>query len=218
MPNHVKDKRVCTKCHRYMGQNEQLCFECESANYICFIDSAKTVLPGISGQQNILPQFQMQTGGKSSSKTDNKSTARNEKNDTRIFPNDAESRTYIPYMYDWTIARHTYLRENPYCKLCEIASKKTRAVDVIHVIPVDSTSTAFWDPSNWQSVCQKHYEERTIMEKQINLYFSSIKKEAQHEVKIKCPKCGSANASWAKGLAGYRQCDRCGAVFHYTYE
>lgn len=60
----------------------------------------------------------------------------------------------------WQKARLIFLKEYPICALCqdELAS----VVD--HIIPHKGDQELFWDVKNWQPLCKRCHDRKTVME------------------------------------------------------
>lgn len=58
----------------------------------------------------------------------------------------------------WQRARLLHLAEFPLCCFCERDGVTQAASIVDHVVPHGGNVELFWDPSNWQSLCQPHHD------------------------------------------------------------
>jgi len=64
----------------------------------------------------------------------------------------------------WQKARKIYLREHPLCVKCLEEGQVTAATVVDHIIPHKGDYGLFWDVDNWQSLCERHHNEKTAKE------------------------------------------------------
>lgn len=58
----------------------------------------------------------------------------------------------------WRRARAEHLRAHPLCVMCERNGKTIVATVVDHRTPHRGDPALFWDPTNWQSLCQPHHD------------------------------------------------------------
>lgn len=63
------------------------------------------------------------------------------------------------YGWAWAKARSAFLARNPLCAQCGVA-----ATDVDHIVPHRGDRQAFWDASNWQSLCKACHGAKTAKE------------------------------------------------------
>jgi 5-methylcytosine-specific restriction protein A len=68
------------------------------------------------------------------------------------------------YDYKWQVARKKFLKEYPLCAKCQEKNKLTRATVVDHIIPHRGDGTLFWDKSNWQALCKRCHDKKTMTE------------------------------------------------------
>ena len=61
------------------------------------------------------------------------------------------------YTRTWEKARHLFLMERPWCRMCMQEDKITSATVVDHIVPHRGDPGLFWSPDNWQSLCQHHH-------------------------------------------------------------
>ena len=54
----------------------------------------------------------------------------------------------------WRKARLQHLTVEPLCRLCAQLGKTVAATVVDHIKPHKGDEALFWDPGNWQSLCQ----------------------------------------------------------------
>ena len=58
------------------------------------------------------------------------------------------------YGIAWSRVRHVYLIEHPLCRYCERIGRLTPANVVDHIRPHRGNADLFWNPDNWQPLCQ----------------------------------------------------------------
>ncbi len=69
------------------------------------------------------------------------------------------------YDSSWRKERKQYLKENPLCIKCLKQNKEIEPATVVdHIIPHKGDMVLFWDKSNWQSLCKKHHDIKTVSE------------------------------------------------------
>ena len=68
------------------------------------------------------------------------------------------------YTARWEKARKMYLRANPLCMECAKENRIEPATVVDHIIPHKGDMRLFWDRCNWQSLCERHHNEKTARE------------------------------------------------------
>lgn len=68
------------------------------------------------------------------------------------------------YNAAWRRARLAFLRQHPWCVMCEQEGKLVPAEVVDHVIPHKGDYERFWDLSNWQALCKRHHDSKTARE------------------------------------------------------
>lgn len=64
----------------------------------------------------------------------------------------------------WQRARKRYLAANPLCVRCESKGIFVKAVVVDHIVPHRGDETLFWDESNWQPLCKRCHDRKTMTE------------------------------------------------------
>ena len=64
----------------------------------------------------------------------------------------------------WQRTSKQYLREHPFCVMCQKEGILKSATEVDHVIPHRGNIELFWDESNWQGLCHKHHSGKTAKE------------------------------------------------------
>jgi len=63
------------------------------------------------------------------------------------------------YTYRWNKARILFLNQYPLCTMC---NEPATVVD--HIIPHKGNEQLFWDELNWQSLCTKCHNRKTMKE------------------------------------------------------
>jgi 5-methylcytosine-specific restriction enzyme A len=63
------------------------------------------------------------------------------------------------YNARWRKARSVWLAKHPLCNVCK---KPGKVVD--HVVPHRGNKELFWDVSNWQTLCIKCHNRKTVLE------------------------------------------------------
>jgi len=64
----------------------------------------------------------------------------------------------------WRKARRMYLNRNPLCVECRADDVVEPANTVDHIVPHKGDYDLFWDPDNWQSLCEMHHNRKTAKE------------------------------------------------------
>jgi 5-methylcytosine-specific restriction enzyme A len=62
----------------------------------------------------------------------------------------------------WRKARAQFLAGHPTCARCILEGRLTRATVVDHVRPHRGDPELFWDESNWQPLCRRHHDAKTV--------------------------------------------------------
>ena len=68
------------------------------------------------------------------------------------------------YDYRWRKASKAYLLEHPLCAECYKKGILTAATVVDHIVPHRGDKQLFWDRENWQPLCKKCHDEKTLKE------------------------------------------------------
>lgn len=64
----------------------------------------------------------------------------------------------------WRLARRRYLKQNPLCVNCLKDNKLVKAAVVDHIVPHRGDMVLFWDENNWQSLCKRCHDTKTMTE------------------------------------------------------
>ena len=70
----------------------------------------------------------------------------------------------------WQAARKRYLAEHPLCVRCLAEGKYVKATVVDHIVPHRGDPGLFWDEDNWQALCKKHHDTKTMTEDRYQEY------------------------------------------------
>ncbi|TCT14593.1 5-methylcytosine-specific restriction protein A [Natranaerovirga pectinivora] len=81
----------------------------------------------------------------------------------RLYENRA-SASERGYDSRWRKARSRFLKVNPFCVKCKDDGKLTEATVVDHIIPHRGDKLLFWDESNWQALCKRCHDKKTMTE------------------------------------------------------
>ena len=82
-----------------------------------------------------------------------------------LHPEDARPAAYYRgYTREWQRARKSYLESHPLCAQCARNGRYTKATVVDHIIPHRGDETLFWDRSNWQPLCKRCHDRKTLTE------------------------------------------------------
>lgn len=73
-----------------------------------------------------------------------------------------ESSTKRGYDRRWRKARALFLKDNPLCLHCQEEGVVELASVVDHIKPHKGDMKLFWDFNNWQPLCKKHHDIKTV--------------------------------------------------------
>ena len=78
----------------------------------------------------------------------------------------ADNRRIQNDIYDrrWRRVSKAFLRAHPLCVACEAEGKLTPATVVDHIVPHRGDRKLFWDESNWQGLCKRCHDTKTLTE------------------------------------------------------
>lgn len=68
------------------------------------------------------------------------------------------------YNSRWRKVRKIFLTEHPLCVECERQGKYVQATVVDHIIPHKGDQALFWDENNWQPLCKRCHDRKTVLE------------------------------------------------------
>ena len=74
------------------------------------------------------------------------------------------------YNSKWRSARKRYLKVHPLCVRCKEQGKLTKATVVDHIVPHRGDPILFWDENNWQSLCKRCHDKKTMTEDRYKEY------------------------------------------------
>lgn len=74
------------------------------------------------------------------------------------------------YNSRWRKESKKFLLEHPLCEKCLEEKHLIRATVVDHIIPHRGDQELFWDKSNWQSLCKRHHDIKTMTEDRYQTY------------------------------------------------
>ena len=78
----------------------------------------------------------------------------------------ADNRRIENDIYDrrWRRVSKAFLRAHPLCVECEKRGKLTPATVVDHIVPHRGDRKLFWDETNWQPLCKRCHDTKTLTE------------------------------------------------------
>lgn len=68
------------------------------------------------------------------------------------------------YGRQWRNARDGFLRKHPLCVECQKSGQIVAATVVDHIKAHKGNKDLFWDRDNWQPLCKKHHDQKTVRE------------------------------------------------------
>lgn len=77
---------------------------------------------------------------------------------------EAQRFTVKAYGRPWRRVRDVHLMASPWCVECLKTGHTTLGTDVDHVIPHKGDRALMLDPSNLQTLCQRHHGQKTVRE------------------------------------------------------
>ena len=81
---------------------------------------------------------------------------------TKLYANERGSAASRGYNSRWRAARKRFLKANPLCAYCLLQNRMIEAVVVDHIEPHRGDPTLFWNESNWQPLCKKCHDTKTM--------------------------------------------------------
>lgn len=87
-------------------------------------------------------------------------------------PSGIKRATTIARGYDskWRTARNRFLKVNPLCIRCKDEDRLVKATVVDHIKPHRGDKNLFWDKSNWQALCKRCHDKKTMTEDRYKKY------------------------------------------------
>ncbi len=82
----------------------------------------------------------------------------------RTYDKDRGSASERGYDARWRRARRMFLARYPLCKECQAEGKTVAAEVVDHIVPHKGDYSLFWDEKNWQPLCKRHHDIKTVKE------------------------------------------------------
>ena len=79
-----------------------------------------------------------------------------------LHPEEVRSAAGRGYGSRWQKARKLYLEEHPLCVECMKEGRYVKATDVDHIVPHRGDQKLFWDRSNWQALCKRCHDQKTM--------------------------------------------------------
>jgi len=86
------------------------------------------------------------------------------KSHKRCYDKNRGSASSRGYDSKWRKASKSFLRKNPLCVECAREGTTTPATVVDHIIPHKGNTKIFWDKNNWQGLCKRHHDIKTVKE------------------------------------------------------
>jgi 5-methylcytosine-specific restriction enzyme A len=62
----------------------------------------------------------------------------------------------------WRATRKRFLAIHPLCAECRRLGRVKAATVVDHIVPHKGSANLFWDESNWQALCKKCHDSKTV--------------------------------------------------------
>ncbi len=75
----------------------------------------------------------------------------------------------------WRTASKRYLESHPLCIYCLKERKLVKAIVVDHIVPHRGDKTLFWDENNWQALCKRCHDKKTMTEDRYQEYKYCLK-------------------------------------------
>lgn len=66
------------------------------------------------------------------------------------------------YNAKWQKARKLFLTAHPFCVECYKEGVMMQATVVDHIIPHRGDEKLFWNRDNWQALCKRHHDQKTM--------------------------------------------------------
>jgi 5-methylcytosine-specific restriction protein A len=90
----------------------------------------------------------------------------------------------------WQKARADYLKDSPLCVMHLARSEVEPAVVVDHIVPHQGDMVAFWDMANWQALCKRCHDRKTMK------YDSNYSPMQERRRIVVCGAPGSGKTTW----------------------
>lgn len=82
----------------------------------------------------------------------------------KIYEKERGSAAERGYDSRWRKARSRFLKAHPLCVRCKEEGKLVKAAVVDHIVPHRGDRKLFWDEGNWQALCKKCHDTKTMTE------------------------------------------------------
>jgi len=89
---------------------------------------------------------------------------------SKLYINERTSASRRGYDSRWRKARKIFLSKHPLCVECLKNNIITAAEVVDHIKPHRGDKKLFWDESNWQSLCKRCHDSKTMTEDRYQEY------------------------------------------------
>ena len=87
-----------------------------------------------------------------------------------LHKHDRDSAGERGYDARWRRARRIFLQQHPLCVKCLEEKKMSKATVVDHILPHRGDPKLFWDQTNWQPLCKKHHDQKTMTDDRYQEY------------------------------------------------
>ncbi len=77
---------------------------------------------------------------------------------------DRKTTTEKGYGHRWQKARTVFLHAHPLCVRCQERGLLVKATVVDHIVPHRGDEKLFWDTANWQALCKRCHDRKTMTE------------------------------------------------------
>ena len=81
-----------------------------------------------------------------------------------LHPEEIRSAAARGYDWKWRKMSKAFLEAHPLCVRCMQEGRYVKATVVDHIIPHRGDPELFWDQSNWQSLCKRCHDRKTMTE------------------------------------------------------
>lgn len=88
----------------------------------------------------------------------------------KLHVNDRANATKRGYDSKWRAARVRFLKVNPLCVRCKAEGRLVKATVVDHIKPHRGDKDLFWNESNWQPLCKRCHDSKTMTEDRYKEY------------------------------------------------
>lgn len=82
----------------------------------------------------------------------------------KVHVKDRANATERGYDSKWRTARSRFLKVNPLCVRCKAEGRLVKATVVDHIKPHRGDKVLFWDEGNWQALCKRCHDKKTMSE------------------------------------------------------